>query len=257
MGGEGVAVTEQTALSLAAVQACVRVIAESVATMPLRFYRDDFGNKTPDNAHPLSYLINEPNPMQSRFDFISWTVSQLKMGGNAYLRIHRDPITQRPKMLEPIGYKRVEVKQSPGLNVFYKIEGIDQPVPATEILHFKGLTNGDPLTGISPIRTHAESLGVTIGAQRASSRFYSKNAALKWGIKWQGAPLKPEEAKKLKDTFTETRLPTCCRAATRLLLYLTGRNCSSSTLPQRRLNLSQPAGMVWKISRAFLACRRT
>lgn len=171
--------------------------------MPLRFYRDDFGNKTPDNAHPLSYLINEPNPMQTRFDFISWTVSQLKMGGNAYLRIHRDPNTQRPKMLEPISYKRVEVKQSPGLNVFYKIEGIDQPVPATEILHFKGLTNGDPLTGISPIRTHAESLGVTIGAQRASSRFYSKNAALKWGIKWQGAPLKPEEAKKLKDTFTD------------------------------------------------------
>ena len=203
MGGEGVAVTEQTALSLAAVQACVRVIAESVATMPLRFYRDDFGNKTPDNAHPLAYLINEPNPMQTRFDFISWTVSQLKMGGNAYLRIHRDPVTQRPKMLEPIGYKRVEVKQSPGLNVFYKIEGIDLPVPATEILHFKGLTNGDPLTGISPIRTHAESLGVTIGAQRASARFYSKNAALKWGIKWQGAPLKPEEAKKLKDTFTD------------------------------------------------------
>lgn len=201
MGGEGTSVNEQTALSLAAVQACVRVIAESVATMPLRFYRDDFGNKTTDNAHPLSYLINEPNPMQSRFDFISWTVSQLKMGGNAYLRIHRDPLSQRPVMLEPISHKRVEPKQSPGLNVFYKVEGIEEPVPATDMLHFKGLTNGNPMKGINPIQVHAQSLGVTIGAQTASAKFYSKNAALKWAIKWNGQNIGEEQAKKLKQSF--------------------------------------------------------
>jgi HK97 family phage portal protein len=199
--GEGVRVNQASALSLAAVHACVRVIAESVASMPLRFYGTNTdGSKFVDNSHPLSYLINEPNEAQTRYEFVQWMAMQLKLTGNAYAVITRDPTTQRPVELNPIPTKRVKAQLTP-TGILYHIEGRDEPIAGIDMVHFRGMTADDLTTGLNPIQLHANSLGITIGAERSTARFYGKNASLKWAIKWKGAQPSVEAAQKTKQTF--------------------------------------------------------
>lgn len=198
-GGSGANVTQETALSLAAVQRCVTVISDSVATMPLRLYSEVNGVKQVESAHQLTALINEPNPMQSRFDWIKWAGTQLVLSGNAYLYIRR---TDTGIMLEPIHHERVkQITLSPDLVPSYHIEGFEKPVLGLDLLHFKGLPTSSGMKGRNPIQMHAESLGVTLGAQRASAKFYGNNASLKWAIKWTGATPSKEQADKLKESF--------------------------------------------------------
>jgi len=245
--GEGVRVNQQAALSLAAVHACVRVIAESVASMPLRFYGTNTdGSKFVDNAHPLSYLINEPNEAQTRYEFVQWMAMQLKLTGNAYAAITRDPVTQRPIELNPIPTKRVKAQLTP-TGILYHIEGRDVPIAGIDMVHFRGMTADDLTTGLNPIQLHANSLGITIGAERSTARFYGKNASLKWAIKWKGAQPSVESAQKTKQTFINV---------------LEG-NDPVTVLPDgtdlEQLNLSPQEAefMALKISPVCLACRRT
>jgi HK97 family phage portal protein len=169
--------------------------------MPLRFYGTNTdGSKFVDNAHPLSYLINEPNEAQTRYEFVQWMAMQLKLTGNAYAVIIRDPTTQRPVELNPIPTKRVKAQLTP-TGILYHIEGRDEPIAGIDMVHFRGMTADDLTTGLNPIQLHANSLGITIGAERSTARFYGKNASLKWAIKWKGAQPSVEAAQKTKQTF--------------------------------------------------------
>ena len=55
----GVRVTEETALRVTAVYACVRVIAETVASMPLTLYRRLDRGKEKVTAHPLYSILHD------------------------------------------------------------------------------------------------------------------------------------------------------------------------------------------------------
>ena len=67
----GKAVTERSAMQITAVYACVRVLSEAVASLPLHLYRDS-GNGSKEKArdHPLYFLLHdEPNPEMTSFVF--------------------------------------------------------------------------------------------------------------------------------------------------------------------------------------------
>lgn len=85
-------VTEQTAMQMTAVYACVRVLAEAVAGLPLHFYqyRRD-GGKEKATDHPLYYLLHdEPNSEMSSFVLRKTMMTHLLLWGNAYAQILRN-----------------------------------------------------------------------------------------------------------------------------------------------------------------------
>ena len=65
----GKPVTESTAMQMAAVYACVRVLSESIASLPLHVYvRGENGNQEKAEDHPLFFLLHdEPNPEMSSY----------------------------------------------------------------------------------------------------------------------------------------------------------------------------------------------
>ena len=66
----GKAVTERTALQQTAVYACVRIIAETIASLPLHLYKYTDNGKEKDCTHPLYYLLHdEPNHEMTAFVF--------------------------------------------------------------------------------------------------------------------------------------------------------------------------------------------
>ena len=89
----GEQVDEKAAMQIPTVYACVRLLAESIAALPLHLYRvtDDNGNKEKARDHPLyKILYRQPNPEMISFVFWETLMTHLLLWGNAYAQIVRD-----------------------------------------------------------------------------------------------------------------------------------------------------------------------
>ena len=87
----GKMVNEFTAMQTTAVYACVRILAETLAALPLQLYRYTPGGKERVYDHPLYHLLHdEPNPEMTSFIFRETLMSHLLIWGNAYAQIIRD-----------------------------------------------------------------------------------------------------------------------------------------------------------------------
>ena len=74
-----------------AVYACVRILAETIASLPLHVYRYTDSGKEKAIDHQLYYLLHdEPNPEMTSFVFRETLMSHLLLWGNAYAQIIRD-----------------------------------------------------------------------------------------------------------------------------------------------------------------------
>ena len=79
----GVSVDKNSALSFSAVLACVRVISESIASMPINTYKiEEDGDRILDKAHPVARLIQRPNKFQTTYNFFSVALTNLLLEGN-------------------------------------------------------------------------------------------------------------------------------------------------------------------------------
>jgi HK97 family phage portal protein len=197
----GQAVNEQTALSISSVHACVRVIADGIAGLSLKIYNDSNGEKIQITNNYAAALLNDPNSYQTKFDFIKYMVGQLVLKGNAYAFINRDARFIAIE-LHPIRSEFVEPIMEDG-QLFYKVnaKGFPGMIPATDMLHFKGLCTDNPLKGKNPIQVHAESLGIDLAAIGSSASVY-KNGILKF-LLTSDAMIKPEQASALKNSLDD------------------------------------------------------
>jgi HK97 family phage portal protein len=180
----GMAVNSNSAMSIASVHACVRVIADAISGLSFKLYFDDGTNKRQVVAHYSNYVLNEPNPYQTKFDFMTFMTAQLVLKGNAYAYIKRD---ERfiATALHPIVSDTVSAYLMDG-EMFYRVNapGFPSVVPASDMLHFKGLSTDNVLVGKSPIVMHAETLGIDLAAIKSSAAVY-KNGTLKFLLKSQ------------------------------------------------------------------------
>ena len=197
----GQAVNDRTALSIASVHACVRVIADGIAGLSLKLYKDDGTNREQVVIHYATALVNEPNPYQTKYDFTKYMVSHLALKGNAYAFINRDSRYLGIE-LHPIAPDYVQPIMQDG-QLFYKVnrKGFPGMIPAADMLHFKGLCGDDPLVGLSPIVVHAETLGIDLAAISQSAGVY-KNGVLKF-LLTSDAQIKPEQAVPLKKSLDD------------------------------------------------------
>ena len=197
----GQAVNNTTALSIASVHACVRVIADGIAGLGLKLYKDDGQSRDQIIIHYATALTNEPNPYQTKYDFTKYMTSHLALTGNAYAFINRD-VRNIGIELHPIAPQYVTPVMQDGL-LFYKVTLAGYPgmIPATEMLHFKGMCGDNPLVGLSPVVLHAETLGIDLAAISQSAGVY-KNGVLKF-LLTSDAQIKIDQAGPLKKSLDD------------------------------------------------------
>jgi HK97 family phage portal protein len=197
----GQAVNNTTALSIASVHACVRVIADGIAGLGLKLYKDDGQNRDQIIIHYATALTNEPNPYQTKYDFTKYMTSHLALTGNAYAFINRD-VRNIGTELHPIAPQYVTPVMQDGI-LFYKVTLAGYPgmIPATEMLHFKGMCGDNPLVGLSPVVLHAETLGIDLAAISQSAGVY-KNGVLKF-LLTSDAQIKIDQAGPLKKSLDD------------------------------------------------------
>lgn len=175
----GVQVDEFSALRLAVVFACIHVISESVAQIPLKVYEKlPTGGKREAPEHPLYRLLHDcPNDEMTSFTWRESSTGHLCGWGNCYSFIDWGA-DGRPRSLELLTPDRVCPRRlDSGLLVYDVLSNKGQVTryAKEQILHvpFWGY---DGIIGYSPIRMMAESIGAAIAAQQHIGAFFKNGA---------------------------------------------------------------------------------
>lgn len=172
----GVLVSEDVAMRFAAVQACVRVLSEDIAALPLFVYeRTSDGGKTRAANHPLYDLLhNSPNPEMTAVSFKEALMVNLLLTGNGYAFIEYDN-SGRVRGLWPVVSSLVTPYRDSVGAIRYQIDG--KAYSADEVLHIPGL-GYDGLVGLSPIAYARESIGLGMAAEQFGSEFFKNGTHL-------------------------------------------------------------------------------
>lgn len=197
----GISVTTETALSHSAVFACAKVLAESVASLPLElFRRESDGDVFPADNHPVYGIVNaEPSPLYTSYDFLSTSMLHLCLHGNSYAYVSRNGVN-RPSELRLIDPCLVTAKVDENTGrLWYRIQNVKEPIPAENMLHVKGLSS-DGLLGKSPISVFRENIGLGIAATQTAGSLW-KNGTLASGYLKHPAKLTPDQAERLRSTW--------------------------------------------------------
>lgn len=147
------------------VYAAVTRIAEAAALVPLGVYQGEGADRVLLPDHPLTTLLNAPNPLISRFDLIEGTVGALELGGNAYWYLASDA-DGLPAAIYPLAPERVRVVPDAvdGVRGYvYEFDGIRIPLDPLEVVHFRRWHPGSDHYGLSGL----EAARLAIQADRA------------------------------------------------------------------------------------------
>ena len=188
----GERVDEKSAMQIATVYACVRLLAETVAGLPLHLYRTKDGGSAKERAmdHPLYKLLyRQPNPEMTSFSFREVMMTHLLLWGNCYAQIIRDG-KNGVLGLYPLLPENMEIDRDDKGQIFYIYHAYTDEKPGEnnkdiyfrrdEIFHVPGLGfNG--LVGFSPIAMMKNALGTTLAVEKYGSSFF-KNGAQPSGV---------------------------------------------------------------------------
>lgn len=146
-------VNEFTAMQMTAVYSCVRVLAETLAGLPLHLYKkENSSSKEKAKQHSLYFLLHdEPNSEMTSFVFRETLMTHLLLWGNAYAQIIRNGKNEILG-LYPLMPNKMTVMRSEDGEIFYKYKYKYEDVYLLkeDVLHIPGL-GFDGLIGYSPI----------------------------------------------------------------------------------------------------------
>ncbi len=204
-GAGGRAVSEADALSVVAVFAAVRVIAETIATLPLHLYRRlQPRGRERATEHPLYWLLHDdPNPEMTHTAFWESIIGHAVLRGTAYAEIQRNE-DNRVQALWPLRPDRMRMDRTAEgqLVYFYRHpDGQEKPYRRGEILTVPGF-GGDGYQGYSVVRLHAEAIGLALDSQAYAARFF-RNDSRPGGVLQTPGQLSDEAFDRLKKSWEE------------------------------------------------------
>ena len=177
LSSSGKTVDERTALQTAIVYACVRVLSETIASLPFHTYTYTTNGKEKAIDHPIYYLLHsEPNPEMTSFVFRETLMGHLLLWGNAYAQIIRDG-RGRVVGLYPLLPNKMVVNRNNQGQLYYQYEKDGQTyiLNRYEVLHIPGL-GFDGLVGYSPIAMAKNAIGMAIATEEYGAKFFANGA---------------------------------------------------------------------------------
>jgi len=192
----GVTINQETALAHAGVYACAKILAESVASLPVGLFlkqSDTITELTNDTRHKL--IGYEPSELYTSFDFRSTAMLHLALHGNFYAYINRDG-NRRPTELVILNPHHVTPEFDPENNLWYRVSNQKTPVRPRDMIHVKGLSS-DGIIGKSPIAIFRENIGLGIATTNTQASLW-KNSTLMSGYLKHPGKLNADQAEQLR-----------------------------------------------------------
>lgn len=194
----GVNVTVDTAITVPVVYGCLKVLSETIGTLPFSvFARGGQNQKEKENRHPLMDVLRDPGDGMTSVEFIEQMVWDLATEGNAYFEVlpgPKGPIDRLIRM-EP---KHVIAERIADRSKRYKYREAGRPeqiLNEDQVWHLRvtPLING--LVGLSPIEAGKEAIGAALALQEYGATFFKNDATPPYIIEMDNG-FKDEESKK-------------------------------------------------------------
>lgn len=193
-------VTFDTAMQLSAVWACVKLLSETVASLPLNIYKKTSDGRRLDDRHALTMLFNgKVNKWQNKIEFFETVMLNLMTQGNAYCIIERRG--GRILGLVPIMSNQVEpMLLDDGTLVYnYTNDNGIAVLAADNIWHIKLMGNGT--VGMSPLSYQRNTLGIAQAAESATTKIY-RNGAKPSGVLTIDRVLNAAQREQVRQSFS-------------------------------------------------------
>lgn len=175
----GVEVTWKTAIEVATVLACVRVIANGISQVPFRVYQDTGAGRSVATAHPLHPVIyRSPNPWQTSFSLRETMMFHVLLTGNAFAWKGMVGSNREVRSLEPIEPRRVTVNRADDGVLSYKVHADDGRVltfDQSQIWHLRG-PSWNSWLGMDATRLARDAIGLSIATENAHADFHKGSA---------------------------------------------------------------------------------
>jgi len=199
----GIAVTPLVALQVAAVFACVKVISETLASLPLIVYRRrKSGGKDRATDHPLySILHDSPNAWQTAFEFIEDQTGHAALHGRCFAQILPGTLGSVGELV-PIHPDRVRLEQLPNRRIRYQVreqDGTTTPLTQDEMLHVRGRSL-DFVNGLSTQQQARDAIALARAIETFGARFFANDASVGLVLE-HPAKLSKEAQQRLEDGF--------------------------------------------------------
>jgi len=202
----GVSITDRNAIQQIAVYACIRVLSEAVAQLPLHVYeRTENGRERAVNHVLYSLLHDQPNREMTSFAFRETMMLHLLVYGNAYAQIIRNGRNEVVG-LYPLMANRMKVDRDDSDNLIYLYNRYENADPnlkqtgevvlsAEDVLHIPGL-GFDGLVGYSPIAIAKNAIGIAKACEDYGADFFSNGASPSGVLEHPGTIKDPERVRK-------------------------------------------------------------
>ena len=185
-------ITPDNAMEVSAVYACVTLLSETIASLPLKVYSETAAGKQIKTEGKLHNLLRNPVGYQNEFEWMENLVGHLALRGNSYHRI--GPMRSE---LDPLHPSKVVPELQDNRTILYTVDDVEYE--QSEILHIKGLAS-DGVKGYSPVTLARETIGAAKAAEEHGSTFFG-NSAIPGGIVSTKNRLDPESKSRFRDDF--------------------------------------------------------
>ena len=194
----GTIITQNDSLRLGTVYACVRLISDSISTMPVDTFRRLNGERVPVRPRPI--WLDFPDSGVTKTDHFQEVLVSLLIDGNAFIRVIRDDngITG----LVVLNPQHVHVSRNAEGRIIYTMTHNDRPLFSDEVIHITEMRKPGQLRGESRIELIKESLGLAKALEEFAARFFGQGSTTTGIIEFPGN-LTKEQAKQMVDAFEQ------------------------------------------------------
>lgn len=195
----GTVVNQKNALEIGAAYACVRLLSDTISTLPVdTFIRRD-GNRLPYRPRP-AWVYEPEGPGSSRIEYYKQIVVSMLLSHGAVIQVLRNGAGD-VVALQPLDPTRVEIrrnKQTRGRE--FVIDGGQAVLPGEDVLYITEMRRPGSLKGVSRVDELKQTLGLAKALDEFASRYFSNGANTSGMIEFPGN-LTQEQAKDLVDAF--------------------------------------------------------
>ncbi|NEV75477.1 phage portal protein [Rhodopseudomonas sp. BR0C11] len=171
--------TADLALKASAVFACIKVLAETMGSLPLQVYRKlPDGSLEPANDHPVGDLIRyQPNKIQTAVEFWETTILHAALRGTGYAEIVSGP-RGAVDQLRSLHADRVVQELLPDGTLRFRVTdpftGRTRVLLQEEVFRIPGLSS-DGVNGLRAVDLAADAIGLGMSADEYASRVFSNS----------------------------------------------------------------------------------
>jgi HK97 family phage portal protein len=198
-------ITPDTALQSTVVLASCRILAETIAALPLHVYRrTDHGGRERANDIPLYKVLSfAPNGWQTKFEFFEQVVMNLCLWGNSYTQIKSGRYGAVSELIN-LHPSRMDVERLENGRLRYSYNNPEtgrlERYTQDQVMHIRWTPQPDGIKGMVPIEIAREAIALARACETHAARYWANSARPGVVLQTDGS-LSPDAAERLRENW--------------------------------------------------------